>query len=370
MADDVRLTVDGMIYGGWKSLTFRRSLEECCAAFSLEVTEKWPGTDARRPIKRGAAYSMSLGGDEVAAGYVDGTPRSYGTDMHSVSVKARCGLADIVDCAAIVDGPHEFSNIGLAEIAARLCKPYGVSVQTQCDLGAPFPRFAIQPGETVWSALDRAMRMRAVLAHSDARHTLVFTRAGLGGTAAGSLQLGQNVKSATGEFSFEQRFSDIIVRGQQESADDLDTTSEMQAEGRAHDAAVMRYRPTVIVGETVAADQTLTERAEWHKAVAYGRSATATYTVQGWRDAGGALWRPNTTVPVRDDYLEINEPLLIVSTELQLSPEGGTTATLTVSHPSAYALIAEADSDTSASANASSAGSAPAATKYDESVWR
>lgn len=366
MSDAVELSVDGTIYGGWQEFAFGRRIDDCAALLSLKVTEKWAGIAARRPVRQGAAYSLSLGGEEKAAGYIDGLAVDYDPDNHSVNIETRCAMADIVDCAAAVDGPHEFRNLTLAALAQKLCQPYGLTVRAECDTGAPFARFAIQPGETAWAAIERAARQRAVLAFGDGRRELVMTRAGLSGVATGSIRLGENAKSASGRFSQAERFSLVVVRSQQESADDLDAESELHPEGRASDEAISRYRPTVIVGEEPGPGQTLAERAAWHKAVARGRGATVTYVMQGWRDEGGTFWMPNTSVHVRDDYMSIDRELLIVAVTHRLTESGGRETELEVAPREAFDLLPEAEEK---SGGGSDSGSG-AGDVYDENtVW-
>jgi len=364
MTDEITLTVDGLIFGGWKEFRFRRALDECTSAFSLSLSERWAGSDVRRAVTKGSAYQLAVGGEVIAAGGIDDVAISYDTELHDVVVTGRDWLADIVDCAASPNGPYEFRNLRLDEIAQRLLQPYGLAVTTQCDVGAPFARFAIQPGETVWTAIERAMRFRAVLAHSDASRTLIFTRAGLGGDG-GAIALGRNAKNATGFFSMQGCFSEIILRSQAEASDGLDVASEMQASAAAHDELVPRYRPTVIVGENAAQGQSLKERADWHKAVARGRATSASYTLAGWRNDAGKLWQPNTLVQVEDDYLNVRETLVATAVELVLTVEGGKEATVDVAPPSAYSVIAEAEET-----EADAAGSGGGGTAYDWSkVW-
>ena len=160
MIDAVELAVDGTIYGGWREFAFSRRIDDCAALLSLKVTEKWAGVDARRPVRPGAAYSLSLGGTERVAGYIDGIAVEYDPDNHTVNIETRCAMADIIDCAAAVDGPHEFRNLTLTALAQKLCEPYGLTVRAECDAGAPFGRFAIQPGETAWAATRGARLWR------------------------------------------------------------------------------------------------------------------------------------------------------------------------------------------------------------------
>jgi prophage tail gpP-like protein len=340
--EDIRLSVDGALYGGWKEAQVVRSIEQGALAFTLKVTEKWQGQPTRRVIRPGAACTLSASGDDLLTGHVDDVTTDYDTDQHTVTIVGRDKVGDLVDCAAMVDGSFEFANLSLLNFASIICQPYGVHVIAEADVGAPFARFAVQPGETAWAAIERACRHRALLPNGDGKGGLVLTRAGRSGRASGTLQLGYNVKIARGTFSYRDRFSLTVVRGQQEGADWLDGTQITGPEGRAKDGTISRYRPTVIIAEQAGNGLTLQERAQWEVRVARGRSRNVVYTVAGWRDDGGQLWRPNTMVMVKDDYLDIDFEMLVVAVTFAMTLDGSTTE-LQLSLPDAYDLLPEPD---------------------------
>jgi len=341
ISGEVMLKVDGVEHRGWEYLEFFRSIEQGAVAFTLAVSEKWRGQKVRRPVLPGGAYELFLDGEKVASGFIEEAPVTYGPSQHTIRPSARCRVGDLVDCAAVTDGDHEYSGLTLMQVAARICAPYRISVRSEVDVGEPFARFAIQPGETAWATIERASRQRAVLPNSDGLGGLVFTRAGRGGKCSGALVLGENIKSADASFSTRERFSEVIVRGQQEASDDLDGLGETQPQAVARDAAITRYRPTVILAEATGADVTFAERAAWQVRVARGRGSKVTYTVPGWRDFDGNIWKPNKTIPVRDDYLDLDRELLISSVRLTLSLISGTEAQLELMPADAFDLLPE-----------------------------
>ncbi|SMF77459.1 Mu-like prophage tail protein gpP [Tistlia consotensis] len=340
---DVTLTVDGVVYGGWTSMSIAQSIERCALEFELGLTERWAGQSERRPILPGAACGVALDGETVMAGYTDEVSVQYDERGHAVRVTGRDRTGDLVDSAATIDDTHEWAGLTLGEVAKRICAPFGVTVRAQTDVGKAFGRFALQPGETAWDAIERASRQRAVLPNGDGLGGLLLTRAGLGGTAAGALQLGGergNVLRASGTFSHRERFSQYVVRGQQEGTDTLTAAEAAAPEARVTDAAISRWRPTIILAETQGDGATFAERAAWAARVAAGRTRRARYTVQGWRGSSGRLWRPNTLVQVTDSYLDLARELLITAVTWTLS-EQGTLTEIEVSPADAFALIAE-----------------------------
>ena len=57
---DIALTVDGLIYGGWKSVSVRRSIETVAGTFSLSASERWPGQQALKAILPGQKCTVSM----------------------------------------------------------------------------------------------------------------------------------------------------------------------------------------------------------------------------------------------------------------------------------------------------------------------
>ena len=211
-------------------------------------------------------------------------------------------------------------------------------MRAEADLGKPFPRFSIQPGEAAWECLARAARERAVIATGDGLGTLILTRAGEGGEAAGALRLGGkdgNILRANGSFDVAERHNLVVVRGQAQGA-----ASASQGEARAEDEDILRHRPKVILAEGQGEGVTFQDRADHEVRVAAGKSRRVRYTVPGWRGSSGNLWLPNTKVWVEDAFLELERELLISNVVFSLT-EQGTVTELQVAPLDAYALLPE-----------------------------
>ena len=211
---DVELIIDGTAFGGWESIGVNRSIETISGAFDLAVTEKSPFDPTDRRIRTGAPCSVAVDGETVITGYVDEIDVSENATTSSVTIRGRDRAADLVDCAA-VHKPAEWLKRTLDAIARDICAPFGISVSVSTDVGKPFPRFSINQGEKAFAAIERMCRQRAVLPVSNGRGGIELTRAGTG-RAAGSLVRGDNVIGASGQNSDRGRFSEIIVRGDNE----------------------------------------------------------------------------------------------------------------------------------------------------------
>jgi prophage tail gpP-like protein len=342
IAATVELTVDGLTYRGWRSMKCSLGLDAAAAEISIEMAERWAGAEdaaqIARSIRPGAEFTLTLEGEAVVEGFLDALDVSYDATNHTLTVRGRERTADLVDCAATVDGPYEWANIGLEEAARRIAEPYGITVRAEADLGKAFPRFSIQPGEAAWEAIARAARERAVIATGDGLGTLILTRAGEGGEAAGALRLGGkdgNILRANGSFDVAERHDVVVVRGQAQGE-----TSASQGEARATDEDIIRHRPKVILAEAQGEGVTFQDRAAHEVRVAAGKSRRVRYTVPGWRGSSGNLWLPNTKVWVEDAFLELKRELLISNVTFSLT-EQGTVTELQVAPVDAYALLPE-----------------------------
>ncbi len=77
------------------------------------------------------------------------------------------------------------------------------------------------------------------------------------------------------------------------------------------------------------------QRADWERATRTGKALTTTYTVQGWRQSNGDLWRHNLLVRVIDPVLGFDQDMLISKVTWSLSDQGSIT-TLQVAPPSTF----------------------------------
>lgn len=335
MSGVVELKVKGGIFSGWSRMEIKTGIEQLAGTFRLDVTERWPGQDTPTPILPGFDCEVLLDGATVITGFVDSTEPSYDESNHSISIEGRDKTGDLVDCCAI-HKTGQWSNRDLFQIAGDICKPFGINVIKQADVGNPFSSFNIQEGERAFEALDRMARMRAVLLMSDGLGNLIITRAGQQRIKT-DLVDGVNIKRASGKFDWKERFSQYIIKGQHRVGEGETVDAAAGPSGNATDSVITRYRPMVVLAEDQGHIASLAQRAEWEKNVRIGRANRATITVQGWAHADG-LWRPNNLVRLRSPLLYADIDLLIAQVTYRLD-SGGTSTELELCRPEAFDLI-------------------------------
>ena len=139
---------------------------------------------------------------------------------------------------------------------------------------------------------------------------------------------------ATGTFEAQERYRNYRILAQQGG-------EAGTAEDRAHvvavaeDTEVKRYRPLTIVAGDQLDNAAAKAQVLWEANVRRGRARRASYTIAGWRDDRGRLWRPNTIVKVKDPWLRIDHELLLVSVRLTVN-EDAIETDLDLADPSAY----------------------------------
>lgn len=328
----VELSVGGKNYGGWKTIRIERGIEQIAGTFELGVTDRWDATSEIRQIMPGQECELRVDGQVVITGYVDTVSPSYDKQQHGITVSGRDKTADLVDCSAI-HKTGQWAGRKLEQIAADLCKPFGITVKNATDTGkALTPTFSIQEGETVFEALERAARMRAVLLVSDGLGNLILTRAGK--DRAANLTEGENILSASAEFTWKDRYSLYVLKGQSSGDDENYADTVAHPTASMLDPAITRYRPIIVMAEDHGSNATLKQRAEWEKSVRMGRGNRATVTVQGW-DVQGQLWQHNRLAHVKSPMLGADDDLLIVSVAFVLD-ESGTRTELQLTRREAF----------------------------------
>jgi prophage tail gpP-like protein len=338
--DKVELLIGGTIYAGWKGVSVRRSLDYFADSFMLELTDSQAGS--ARTIKLGSPCRVLVGGEKLITGFIDRIGSGYDGNSRRLSVAGRSRTADLVDCSLPADqvGGAQKNNRTLLELAGSVCGLLGIAVSSTVA-GLP-PRLIanIEIEQSFYEFLECQARLDGVMLVSDPDGNLVITRASdeRVGTA---LILGDNIETADGELSDRDRFSHYYVAAQGAETDDSWGESAAHVTGLAEDPRV-RYRPTSIL--LTSGTQAEAKRyADWQRNVRYGRSRQATYTVSGWRHRDG-LWRPNTRVLVKDDWLGFTGPdgkgewLMIGSVEF-IFDDGGRRTLLTVMPAEAFDLI-------------------------------
>jgi prophage tail gpP-like protein len=374
-------TVGGYSFTSIMRWSIERDLKDIAGRFELDVMDQARilaslpaqiNSGPALPFRLGGKLpcTLAIDGEIVLMGYI-GRPRgSWTAETLTMRIAGRDKTGDLVDCAALPNGPAEFKGVDLLHVAQTVCAPFGITVRADVDIGAPFTRLSAHPHDTAMAFLESAARQRAVLLVSDGVGGLVLTRGG-SSRAPAPLRMGELVQRADFEEDWDHRFSDYFVKGQTDaqghragvaapltsSVTPLTSTptpagapgaasakeaSSIVMTGHAIDPEMNRWRPTVRLTRSQSGMSTTQAQAEWMLRVAKGQSTSLRYVVLGCRaGSNNVLWRPNQVTTVYDPYAGIDRDMLIAGVRFEGGPEGVKTS-LRVVGVTAYDLINEA----------------------------
>jgi prophage tail gpP-like protein len=339
--DGLQLRVNNQEFAGWTSASVVRSIESIAGGFSLSVSERWGGQAAPWPIRVEDVCELRLGDDTVMiSGFVDARRHTIDTDTHTLTVDGRDKTGALIDCSAPA-AAWECLNLSTFEFCIVIANHFGIKVAVQPGLEAQLEKVAkqsVSPGESAFEAIERACRMAAVLPVSDGAGGLLLTRVGTS-RATTPLVLGGNILRSSAHVSAAARYGQYVVLGQAQGTDEFSGPSAASVKGDAIDENVRRTERLLIVrAEGAVTIATAKKRAEWEATVRAARVIGVDVTVQGWTQASGALWPINALVQIQAPALlgiDLAE-MLITEATYTLSPDSGTTTTLSLALPRAF----------------------------------
>lgn len=348
LGDPLEVSVRGETFTGWKSVNVTRPLDAATGAFELTL-----GPSLRPsgfPIRPGDPVQLRVDQELLLDGYVDAVQATLESDGDTV--RGRDRTADLVD--STLETPRQFTGAlaVFAPIVTGIAADYGIDVDIDSPLAieVEFRTFALTPGETAWTAIDRAARLAGVLVYSRGDGNLVAADAGSEGRAVGELVQAQgegfgNVRQARLSWDNSRRFDPIVVRGQRPGSDFDFGQSVAVIEGRARDPEVGRPRPLLIVAEGAVTAQDAARRAEWEATRRAARARRLTVETPSWRQASrGPLWRVNQLVRTRIPRLGVDAELLVNRVQFRRRANDRS-AVLELVPADAFALQPETSSD-------------------------
>lgn len=334
LSEDVEVLISGTPYSGWESVSITKNLESISGSFSVAVMDRWRELVESWAIKPGDECSVSIGGNVVITGWVDGIDTSFDKESRSITIKGRDKAADLVDCS-IVTKDSQLKNKTLTEIATTLCEPFGITVKAETDVGKPFDKWDVTQGETVFENLNKAAKLRGVLFISDEYGNLKIVRSA-SDRAGDALVQGENILSASGTYDDSQRFSDYTCKGQKKGSDKENGKTVAHSKDEAKDSGVKRYRPLMVTGEGGTDKATATNRAQWEATTRAAQAFRMTVDVVGWRQSSGELWKVNQVVPVTCGFAGVIGDLLISGVTYEKSEDSGTVCRMELVRPDAF----------------------------------
>jgi prophage tail gpP-like protein len=336
ITDPFVLRVDGLEWKFWKNSEISVQLDAIAGTFNISAADPWKEGARMLPLAAGMECEVLIGPEyRVLTGYIDKVSPSLSATDHGIAVSGRSKSADLVDCSA-VHKPGQWINQDALQLATILAAPFGVSVRSRADVGAPIASFKLEQGETAFEALDRVLKQRELLGMSFGDGGILLAKVGDKSSPA-PLEQGKNVLSASADFDLTDRFSDYLLQAQQPGNDKEWGKAAAEVHAERKDPAIKRYRPLIVRAESRQDSAGAAQRAAWECTVRAARSVSVTVTVQGFRAApGGELWEENRLTDVKIPYLDIDQSLVTYKVTYKRDAQGGSTTVLELKDPEAF----------------------------------
>ena len=335
--DELTLIVGGKSLKGWDLVRVTRRIEGLPSDFDLGLMDYYAANKEQQIVKPGDECQVLLGDDLTVTGYIDRWESFIARSQHQTRAMGRGKCQDLVDCSAEWEN-NVISQSTALQIAKKLAAPYGISVTTDVADMATVPQITINWGESPQEVIDRISRWTALLYYDLPDGNLFLTRVGTKSAASG-VEQGRNVEQAYYQSSLDERFSDYVGVSLSITPLGGDYSKVTRATAQDPDVATMRYRKRIVIVEsTMVASDKARDCIQWEMNRRYGRSKQLRVTVDSWRDKSGALWEPNTLIPIFIPKLGLVDKNWLLSEVTFTRDDNGTHAQMLLMPPEAFII--------------------------------
>ena len=364
--NQVKLICKGQEFSHWTKVTITSGLNELSRSFKLEVTYLLPQQNHLHNLfKPGDKVQIFIDDDLILSGYIDKTPINYDAQSINVSIIGRSKTEDLIECNPWPEGDSiKFDNDWmlaptpsnfivykpnavttrskhqdkLGTTLATLIGAYGIKLKAQ---NAPeiikkldaIKDINIKPENTLYDIISSVVIGNDILITDDENGDLLVLKKG-GQISFDNLSLGKNILTGNANFDATNLFQTYSCSGYKKG-DDSSSGRQLQTNAKVVDAKVNRRRYKYL--NNVSEDKNCLKQAEGERDFQRAQYEKVTYTVYGWRQKNGDLWKINHTVLVTDYMLGFNKKeMLIQKVIFSLDNSSGMITTLEVIPPEGF----------------------------------
>lgn len=316
---------NGKVFSNWLSASVTRSLDRIAGAFSLSVCPTG-GLDSFG-IFAGDSVEIRIDGKACLSGFVDKVSGSFSDGSHSVTVSGSEKTSDLADCS--LESPLEWKDKDIAQIAGEICGAFGIpfSNRNGVPVGEKFKKFSVEPGGKAVDAISKLCKSRGILVCSDGLGNVSLLRPD-SCPRGDSLKQGENLVSASADYSVSDRYSEYDVFGSGKASKKVRAT--------AVDAQIGRNRKLCIVDSNSTEKDKVQARADFEKRSRIAKSLSVKCELAGWKCASG-IWSPGVVCSVYAPAVGISDPVdLLVNSVSLTASESGTKTSLSLVYPGVY----------------------------------
>lgn len=344
------LEVNGNNYLNWTSISIQRSVDSFSGSFNFSSTDT---ESSDYPIKVSDSVRVIVDNVPLITGFVDEVEDGFDLSSHTISVRGRDNVRNLID----TDIPNAWKEnvteipdfLTLCRLIIRNTNNNDIQLVNVAGTIPPFREEELEESETGQKAMDflsSFARKRSLYLNTDGRGALRIYRP-QNISAFDSLVLlrdrddpRNNIKRRSVRFSHAERFRNVVVRSQEDSAEGIFDFSGSDAVGNAVDSEISDGRNLEIISEELMTDSECAQRAREEVNIRRARTTSYTCTVAGASQSNGVLWDYGLVVTLVDEIARIFGKFFIRSVTITRSLSEGTNTVLELAPADAYKVIA------------------------------
>ncbi|MFW6031044.1 MAG: hypothetical protein ACOC9T_00515 [Myxococcota bacterium] len=290
--EDVAILIDGNRWRAWETVTIK-TLIDGLSSITFSTPFEPDRAEFRDTFRPFAFRDLELlvGDERMFTGTLVDVRPSRDPKSTTVDASAYSRPAVLNDVHAPARAfPLELDGLTLRQVAEKLVGPFGIDVEVEGDDGPPFRRVGIKPTQKVFGFLAELAKERGLVISDTPEGALRFRRSSSPGQPVVRLREGQPpLLSVEPSFAPQAYYSEVTAisktRAGRGGAKYTVTNPRLAGVLRPH---TFELEDTDGPDAPAAADAKLGRM--------FGNALSLSCKVHTWRDPGGQLWRPDTTL--------------------------------------------------------------------------
>lgn len=337
--NNLSLKIGKYQYQSWLNANIFLSMNAISGIAELKTINFFPGNIKDWDFTLGDSFQLCIDDQPVITGYMEHIEAQLENKQQFIKFILRDKTADLVDCNW-AESVTEWKNQTVYNLVNTLCGEFAISLTSDSEVSTAIQKkietFKINEGEFMSDGIFRICNPFDLIPLSYGDGKLILSKETSTKKSYDAIDTTGNVISRNAIYSDMDRFSDYIVKGMGLGTDQKNNYADyIQCKGQVSDSVIQRYRPKVIF-DGVTDSGKCAEYAAWIKQVKAGQSRGKKYTVVGWVQTNGDVWKINRITRVYDPYLQLDKDMLISDVKFMYQEGKGHRTELTVVDKGTY----------------------------------
>jgi prophage tail gpP-like protein len=305
-----KLKVEGTDFQDFESVFVQLHFVEAFNYFRFTAVERQPNP---KQFKIQQKCQVELGGEQAIEGVITIRQVAYDANSHAVQLQGK-SLSWWASKSSIMNQPEKgFDGKTFEDIAKKVCEPFDIKPEFVSVSQKPYKKCQVEPGETVWSFLERIAREKAIVCGCDTKGNFKFVGK-LESSKQGTLEEGKNILRMQYVASCETLHSDYQFNSSSSATDGHSGPDASEIRTKKKGTAKFNS-PKLTNNEHPGYDEAETQdRTDYEYSWSEASVLHVIVTVQGWKSDGGGLWTPGKTVTVKSPMCPLNGVELAIET--------------------------------------------------------